>query len=393
MSYSVNTLQQALPEWLETWESENTRTTYKSGVEAFIRWLRRNNRRGDVQAALDWLDELVREGKKKPTTINTRLTAVRGFIDWMMEGVVSYDSIEQVTGPAVSPEPMSRSLKPKEWFNLLDAQPDTPKGHRDRAMMSLMVYCNIGQSDQQGLDIDDVREEDSRLLLRVEGEWLPLPRPAERTLRDWLEKHPTRQGCLFAGVGNANYGGPPTAQAITMSLREALDLAGLDDVTPYGLRYTAIATAIPPTRKRGDQIQNVFERLPDVAQRVLGHDDLPGKGLDSLVATILYEINDGQFIRIAAWLEIEPETLQALLFGYHLRDKVRALLGSIHITEEAEKILDIVRSHGGEMPTKKIMQNGNILTSDLKPILDELEDIGLLESRPAGRGRRYWAPI
>jgi integrase/recombinase XerD len=69
----------------------------------------------------------------------------------------------------IDPKPLTiaEPLSKKEVVGLLEApRVDTPKGLRDRSILSLMVLAGLGISDIHNLDVDDLIDGGSRLKLR-----------------------------------------------------------------------------------------------------------------------------------------------------------------------------------------------------------------------------------
>jgi len=146
-------------------------------------------------------------------SIARMLAAWRGFFHWLCrEGCLAANPAAGIRAPR-SPRRLPRLLSPDEAAQLLDAQPDTPIGRRDHALLELLYSSGLRRAEVVGLDLGDVRTEEA--LVRVTGKGskvreVPVGSRALAALAAWLEVRPSvaRPGevALFTGARGGRIG-------------------------------------------------------------------------------------------------------------------------------------------------------------------------------------------
>ncbi len=104
-------------------------------------------------------------------------------------------------------------------------------GIRDAAIISLLYGCGLSRAELVSLNSADYRKEENELIVRGKGSkqrTVPVGNAAP-ALVDWLAVRGPATGPLFWGLGNRNYRGRLTDQAVYNMLRKRAKLAGHAD--------------------------------------------------------------------------------------------------------------------------------------------------------------------
>ena len=200
------------------------------------------------------------------------LVAVRRFLRQVgAAGAAGQDPCAGVALPR-SGRPLPRVLRPDESAALIEAaDPATPLGLRDRAMLEVLYGCGLRVSELVGLPLSALDARAGLLRVRCKGgreRLVPLGRPGLAALRAWLADG--RPWLLRPGgrAGEAMFlstrGAAMTRQNFFVRLRDLARLAGIDParVSPHVLRH-AFATDL---LEGGADLRAV--------QAMLGHADL-----------------------------------------------------------------------------------------------------------------------
>ncbi len=200
------------------------------------------------------------------------LVAVRTLLrKWQKDGLLAGDPLRGVPSPRVA-QPLPRVLRPDESLALLEAaDPATPLGLRDRAMLEVLYGCGLRVSELVTLPLSalDRRAGFLRVLGKGKKERIvPVGEPALAAVDAWLEQGRPRFARASRRASDAvflsNRGAPMTRQNFFERLRGLALLAGIprDRVSPHVLRH-AFATDL---LEGGADLRAV--------QSMLGHADL-----------------------------------------------------------------------------------------------------------------------
>ncbi|MEV0152184.1 tyrosine recombinase XerC [Micromonospora sp. NPDC050686] len=159
-----------------------------------------------------------------------------------------------------------------------EADAAEPARLRDRALLELLYGTGVRVSEACGLDLTDVDQ--GRRVVRVLGKGgreraVPYGLPAERALRDWLDRGrpalagPASGRALLLGARGGRLN-PTTARRIVAGYAEA---AGLPRVSPHGLRHSAATHLL----EGGADLRSV--------QELLGHSSLASTQIYTHVST------------------------------------------------------------------------------------------------------------
>lgn len=152
--------------------SPNTVRAYGCDLEAYLAWA---DQAGVDPLAVDhrdlrrYLGALDRQGYAR-TTVGRRLSAVRGFYEWLeREGEVPLNPAQAVASPKL-PKPLPHVFTCSEVERLLGSvDPQTPEGLRDRAMVELLYASGARIGELSALDVGDVDRASSTVRLFGKG--------------------------------------------------------------------------------------------------------------------------------------------------------------------------------------------------------------------------------
>jgi integrase/recombinase XerD len=200
------------------------------------------------------------------------LVAVRRFVRFLLAtGVVDEDAARDVDAPRL-PRALPRPLRPDETERLIAAaDPSTPLGLRDRAMLEVLYGAGLRVSELVGITLSGLERRAGWLRVRGKGgreRIVPLGEPALAALERWLAEG--RPGLVRgrASSGDAVFptrrGRAMTRQNFFVRLRALARLAGLplERVSPHVLRHSFATDLL----EGGADLRAV--------QTLLGHADL-----------------------------------------------------------------------------------------------------------------------
>jgi integrase/recombinase XerD len=214
---------------------------------------------------------LEREGLAPRSRART-LVAVRRFVRFLLAtGVLAEDAARNVDSPRL-PRALPKPLRADETARLIDAaDPSTPLGLRDRAMLEVLYGAGLRVSELVGLTLPALERRAGWLRVRGKGgrdRVVPLGEPALEALERWLvEGRPAFLGGRAAAsdaVFPTRRGRAMTRQNFFVRLRALARAAGLpaDRVSPHVLRHSFATDLL----EGGADLRAV--------QTLLGHADL-----------------------------------------------------------------------------------------------------------------------
>ena len=241
---------------VEQGASEHTVRSYRTDLEAFLRWCQR---RGvdPLQATHRQLRGYLGEmdaARYARSTINRRLSSLRGFYGWLsIAGYIDNDPAGALSGPKQSKH-LPHVLKQDEMARLLlvnapvdaEGQPreQTAAQMRDQALLEFLYACGARISEASGLCLTDV---DFRLhQVKVYGKGrkeriIPLHDLCIEALQRYLrEARPELLGDKITDrFFVSNTGNPMSADAMRKAFKATVRAAGLDErLSPHDMRHT-----------------------------------------------------------------------------------------------------------------------------------------------------------
>ena len=238
-----------------------TLQTYKKSIEVFRDWVIENGlqdpqivRPSDIRVYKASLAE-----QYAPQTVNLRLSGVRSFFRFL----VNTDRLP--SNPAAEVQGMKRSktkrhkreeLTSEEVRAVLHTCKDrTPQDKRDLAILTLMAFCGLRSIEINRANIDNLKTENDRLVLEVQGkgykeadEIVIIPRDQEKVIHAWIayRKEIGQKGPLFISLSNRTKGARLSLRAIRYIAKKRYASAGVvgDKKSTHSLRHSAITNAI-----------------------------------------------------------------------------------------------------------------------------------------------------
>lgn len=153
-------------------EALHTARAYAFDLADYISWSQESRvdpLHADRKDLRRYLAQLSSDGYAA-TSINRKLSAIRGFYSWMRrQGLVSSNPAEAVSGPKLG-RPLPKVVPSAEVQRLLDAcDTSTPAGLRDRAAIALMDATGCRIAELVGLDLEDIDQDQGQAHLFGKG--------------------------------------------------------------------------------------------------------------------------------------------------------------------------------------------------------------------------------
>ncbi len=198
-------------------------------------------------------------------TLARKVAAIKAFYAYLLrKGVISANPAAALDAPVVRKELPSPLTENQIDALLAAAEPDSPKGCRDRALLELLYSTGLRVTELVTLPLDALDLEQGTLKVEVGDEGRVLT-PSQRALdavKDYLERgRPAFQalphdGPLFVNSRGAGL----TRQGVWLIIKHYVGRARITaSVTPQSLRRAFAAHRLA----RGERIQDL--------QRLLGH--------------------------------------------------------------------------------------------------------------------------
>lgn len=258
--------------WLANFVSKQTKATYKNAVKDFIGFhgiKSAEDLRGMRQAhMIAWRDRLIELGHSE-RTITNRLSAVSSLFDHLCEKqLVPTNPVNGIKRPKVDQTRVKSPLLTKQQVRrLLDApDPNTLKGARDLAILSVLAYAGCRISEVCSLRIKDYYEDGGYKMLsfRIKGgkrHPIGINRELEVALDYYLrmiDHSGDLDAPMFMAVQRMSQKKPLTRLAVDNLFKGYVARAALPRGTvPHSLRVTFITTALD----NNAQIEKVQETV------------------------------------------------------------------------------------------------------------------------------------
>lgn len=238
-------------------KSERTILAYVTDMRSFSLWFQHVNRQKFSPELITGVDLrayrsfAVDQRTMKPATWNRKRISLMVFCQWAQQaGYLNYNPFQGID-PWEDNDPPARWLDSAEYHRLIRQLEVMVNGAttehwrwqavRDQAMLALMLWAGLRESEVVDLDLADIQltERKGKIIVRKGkgGKYRELAIKTElrRALDLWLEVSGVQAGPLF----QSKRGGRVTAKIIqdrVKAIRKIADLPG--DVTPHSLRHT-----------------------------------------------------------------------------------------------------------------------------------------------------------
>lgn len=192
----------------QPFSNPTTQRTYRSCLKDFMEW--KGSRPFNDITITDYRQHLVAEGFT-PSTINTRLTAIRK----LAEQALHYKLLDpQITKDIMSVAGVKNSgVRSGNWLtreeaNKLLAAPDTStlRGLRDKAVLSVLLGAGLRRREVAQLTVDKLAERDNRwVILDINGKGnkirtVPIPNWCYHNIQRWLDESGITEGRVFVPI-------------------------------------------------------------------------------------------------------------------------------------------------------------------------------------------------
>ncbi|NPT61458.1 tyrosine-type recombinase/integrase [Paraburkholderia sp. 5N] len=261
-------------EWFANLDNPRTRRAYEADLRDFMSFAGiarpdefRIVTRAHVLAWRETLEDRALAG----ATIRRKLAALSSLFEYLCEkNAVDFNPVKGAKRPRVeSNEGKTPALGDHQARVLLEApDPDTLKGKRDRALLSVLLYHGLRREELCSLKVRDIHARRGVLHLRVHGKgnklrYLPLHAGSAERIHAFLEV--------------AGHGGSPNAPLFQPARRKTDAALTADGVYKIVLSYAACAKievrGFGVHSLRATAATNALEHEADIAkvQEWLGH--------------------------------------------------------------------------------------------------------------------------
>jgi len=238
-------------------QSEKTIEAYSRGFKRYTDWLQANAVNNPMPKDIARY-KLELSQTYSSQTVNLSLSAIRSFYGYLVEiGAMPFSIAGDIKGAKRSKANKHKrsELSDGEVLDVLDTCDNTVAGIRDKAIITLMVYCGLRTIEVHRANIKDLKTANGRMTLGIQGkgrtetdEIVIVPRNQETVIRAWLAER-ARLGdgdALFVSLSNQSYGGRLSTRAIRKLVTDRYKQAGIvyESKTTHSLRHSAITSAI-----------------------------------------------------------------------------------------------------------------------------------------------------
>lgn len=233
--------------------SELSKISYKNGLNNFINYIEENNinaieRKNILAYKYDLLT------KYTPNTVNTYLSSVRAFYEYLEVMGISKDITKGVKGAKAPQSHAKEALTVEQTIRLLNSfDLETLTGMRDYAMLNLMINTGLRVMEVQTALVTDIAQSAGKAVLYIQGKgrdtkdnMVILEDNVLQPIREYISKRKNEQGALFQGIGNRSAGKPLSKRSISRIAKEAFISIGLDSekITAHSTRHTAVTLSL-----------------------------------------------------------------------------------------------------------------------------------------------------
>ena len=251
--------------------SNNTFESYKRDLEQFKSYINSNNKkytRIKEKDIKEYLQYLLNEQNKKPSTISRMVASIRSFYQYEVKvGKMEEDPTANVQSPKI--EKKAPCVLTSEEVELLLEQPNDIdlKGIRDKAMLEFAYATGMRVTEIISLNVEDLDLENEAVICKSDRRTrtIPLGRMSINAIKEYLEKSRAilvkseNEKALFVNLNGKRL----TRQGFWKIIKFYQEQAHIEkDITPHTLRHS-FATHL---------LQNGAELK--AIQSMLGHSDI-----------------------------------------------------------------------------------------------------------------------
>lgn len=227
----------------------SSQASYGHAIDEFIGWYCSEPRLAFNRTVVLRYRFHLEQKNLAPSTINVRLAAVRRLAyEASDSGLLSPElaaGIRRVRGAKRLGTRIGNWLTAEQCRSLLRSPcPDTLRGKRDRAILSVLIGCGLRRAELVGLQACDLQiREDHWVVADLIGKGkhirtVPMPAWVKRAVDSWTEAAGIVTGFIFRAVGRtgAVWGDHITPKAIWHVVKGAARGAGISHLAPHDLR-------------------------------------------------------------------------------------------------------------------------------------------------------------
>jgi integrase/recombinase XerD len=255
--------------WMESGLSDNTLSAYRTDLNLFSHWLRKQGSRILQTSRTDIYHYLASQSASSPRTMARRLSSMRRFYQYSIrEGLLQEDPTARVDSPRIGRQ-LPVVLTERDVEDLL-AAPDleSSTGLRDKAMLEVLYATGLRVSELVSLQIGQINLRQGVVRVTGKGDKDRLVPLGEEAIA-WLDRYLSlvRPELISAleidTVFPSNRGKAMSRQNFWYSIKRYALIAGINKpLSPHTLRH-AFATHL---LNHGADLR--------VVQLLLGHSDI-----------------------------------------------------------------------------------------------------------------------
>jgi site-specific recombinase XerD len=201
---------------IDSVRSAHTKRAYGDAITSFLSWCHTNGETGFNKAAVQRYRCTLEQRNLSPATIKIQLAAVRrlaaemadnGLLDPLLASVIA-----AVRGPS------RRGVRVGNWLTLQEVEkllslPDaaTPKGRRDRALLSILLGAGLRRTEAAKLTFDHIQQREGRwVIVDLVGKHdrirtVPVPGWCKVAIEKWREAAQLDGGRIFRPLNRAGH--------------------------------------------------------------------------------------------------------------------------------------------------------------------------------------------
>ncbi len=225
--------------------------SYEYAIDEFISWYCSEPRLAFNRTVVLRYRFFLEQRNLAPSTINVRLAAVRRLAyEAADSGLLSPElaaGIARVKGAKRLGIRIGNWLTADQGKALLRAScSDTPRGKRDRAILSVLLGCGLRRAETVGIRMEDLQlREEHWVIADLVGKGrhirtVPMPSWVKRAIDEWTDRAKITEGYVFRRVNRHGvvWGDGITPKAIWHVVKAAARRAGVLNLAPHDLRRT-----------------------------------------------------------------------------------------------------------------------------------------------------------
>ncbi len=192
--------------------SEDTRRAYTRALLDFFSFVRKSLAQVSTEDVIAYRDDLVKKQRKKPRTVNLKLSVVRAYFGYLKAAgdiEINPADTKLVSVPAPPEDMAGRALTPEEVIRLINA-PDRSKaeGARDHALLLTLARTSLRVSEVRNLRVSSIVWSHGRWTARVKVKGgrertIPLPKDVKQAIDHYLKLDAGRRQHLHSDGDDA----------------------------------------------------------------------------------------------------------------------------------------------------------------------------------------------